>query len=262
MSLRDRLRADLRAFVERDPATASALEVLLTAPGLYALWSHRLAHWLYARGHRLLARTIATCTRLITGIEIHPGAELGERVVIDHGQGTVIGSTAVVGDDVLLYHGVTLGAREERTGKRHPTVGDDVTLGANATVLGDVTVGDGAAVGAGAVVVDPVEPDQTVVGVPARPVEDEEEHADQSANDAERAEEDAERSVDDAQRFADDAERVASDERRGTAPDDRLADAASDGRTAEEAAAEEAADESAADEEPTYPECVCEPPWP
>lgn len=172
MSLRERLRSDVRAVIERDPATERALEVLLTSPGLYARWSHRLAGWLWNRERRLTARTFATITRLVTGIEIHPGAQLGERVVIDHGQGTVIGATATVGDDVLCYHGVTLGAREAHDGKRHPTIGDGVTLGANATVLGDLEVGDGVTVGAGAVVTDPVATGETVVGVPARPVDE------------------------------------------------------------------------------------------
>lgn len=172
MARRDRLRADVRAIGARDPATDGALEAILTSPGLWARWTHRLAHWLWTRERRLTARVLATLARLVTGIELHPAAEFGERVVVDHGQGLVVGATATVGDDVLLYHGVTLGAKEAHDGERHPTLGDGVTVGAGATVLGDVEVGDGATVGAGAVVVDDVPAGETVVGVPAEPVED------------------------------------------------------------------------------------------
>ncbi|GAB3686278.1 serine O-acetyltransferase [Salinarchaeum chitinilyticum] len=181
MARRDRFRADVRAILERDPATERALEALLTSPGLWARWTHRLASWLWARDRRLLARVLSTIARLVTGVELHPGAEIGERVVIDHGHGVVIGETAIVGDDVLCFHGVTLGARASgdpesdrgRSGRRrrHPRVGDGVTLGARSTVLGPITVGDDATVGAGAVVVDDVDAGETVVGVPAAPTE-------------------------------------------------------------------------------------------
>lgn len=235
VSLRERLRSDVRAAVERDPATERPLEVLLTSPGLYARWSHRFTHWLWVRGLRLLARFLATLVRLVTGVEIHPGAELGERVVVDHGQGLVIGSTATVGDDVLLYHGVTLGAREERDGKRHPTVGDDVTIGANATVLGDLTVGDGATVGASAVVVDPVAPDDTVVGVPACSVGEGEVGAAEVTADAPAVDSDA--PAEDADAAATDPAAAPADDADRTAPDvagEGTADAAAAETTAED----------------------------
>jgi serine O-acetyltransferase len=169
----DRLRDDVRAAVENDPATSSVLEVLLLYPGVHALLAHRIAHPLHERGHTFVARAISQVARFLTGIEIHPGAEIGERLFIDHGMGVVVGETAEIGDDVVLYHGVTLGGNANHTGKRHPTVEDGVMLGANANLIGPLTVGEGANVGAGAVVVDDVEPGRTVVGVPAEPVADE-----------------------------------------------------------------------------------------
>lgn len=171
VATRRRVREDLAAVRERDPAAGNLLVLLTCYPGLHALWTYRIAHLCWERDHTVIARLLSQFARLTTGIEIHPAAEIGRRVVIDHGIGVVIGSTAEVGDDVLMYHGVTLGNRRPVDGKRHPTVGDDVMLGANATVLGPIEVGDGATVGGAAVVVEPVDPGITVVGNPARPVE-------------------------------------------------------------------------------------------
>ncbi len=162
------VREDIRVIRASDPAARSALEVVLTYPGFHVLLSHRLARRIHARGLRLLARLISHVGRGLTGIEIHPGATIGRRLVIDHGMGVVIGETAVVGDDVLLYQGVTLGGTALTTGRRHPTIGNRVHIGAGATVLGDITVGDGARIGSGAVVVQHVPAGATVGGVPAR----------------------------------------------------------------------------------------------
>ncbi|MFB6103300.1 MAG: serine O-acetyltransferase [Haloplanus sp.] len=167
---RRRVREDMDAIRERDPAAGNLLVLLTCYPGLHALWVYRVAHLLWTSGHTVTARLLSQFARLVTGVEIHPAAEIGRRCVIDHGIGVVIGATAEVGDDVLMYHGVTLGNRVPRDGKRHPTVGDDVLLGANATILGPVDIGDGARVGGAAVVVDAVDPGATVVGNPARPV--------------------------------------------------------------------------------------------
>lgn len=161
------MREDVAAVRERDPAASGWLDVVLFSPGMHAVWLYRVAHWLWTADRRLAARTLTYLARLLTGVEIHPAADLGRRVVIDHGMGVVIGATAEVGDDVLIYHGVTLGSRRPTTGKRHPTVGDDVLLGANATVLGPVEIGDDCRVGAGAVVVESQPPGATVVGDPA-----------------------------------------------------------------------------------------------
>jgi len=169
---RCRVREDIAAVRERDPAAGSLLVLLTCYPGLHALWVYRVAHLCWTGGHETTARLLSQLSRLVTGVEIHPAAEIGRRVVIDHGIGVVVGSTAEIGDDVLMYHGVTLGNRRPIDGKRHPTIGDDVMLGANATILGAVEVGDGAAVGGAAVVVEPVEPGSTVVGNPAKPVDE------------------------------------------------------------------------------------------
>ena len=166
----DRFTEDVRTVRETDPAAKSTAEVLLYA-GLHAVWAHRVAHWLWNRGFRLTARALSQVTRLVTGVEIHPAATLGRRVVIDHGMGVVVGETAEVGDDVSMYHGVTLGGSDPRPVKRHPTVRDGVTLGARATLIGDITVGEGATVGAGAVVVEDVPPGATVAGNPAERVD-------------------------------------------------------------------------------------------
>ena len=165
------LREMVNAYHQRDPAARSKLEVLLCYPGLHAIMIHRLGHGLWTRRFFLLGRMVSHLGRFLTGIEIHPGAQLGRRVVIDHGMGVVVGETAVLGDDAYLYHQVTLGTASTSKGKRHPTVGRDVILGAGAKILGDIVIGDGARVGANAVVVSDVQPGQTVVGIPARPVE-------------------------------------------------------------------------------------------
>ena len=163
-----RWQEDIRAIQVNDPAARSALEVVLTYPGFHVVQFHRLAGRLHRRGLRLPARLVSHLGRVITGIEIHPGATIGRRLVIDHGMGVVIGETAVVGDDVLLYQGVTLGGTSRARGRRHPSIGDRVQIGAGATVLGDVTVGDDARVGSGAVVVRNVPAGAVVGGVPAR----------------------------------------------------------------------------------------------
>lgn len=171
-SWRDRLREDLATAAQRDPAARSRAELFLAYPGLHAIWAHRLSHRLWQRpGGRLAARVLSHVSRSVTGVEIHPGAHIGRRFFIDHGMGVVIGETAEVGDDVMMYHGVTLGGRSLQKGKRHPTVGSSVTLGAGARVLGAITIGDGAQVGANAVVVRDVPPCAVVVGVPGRVVE-------------------------------------------------------------------------------------------
>jgi serine O-acetyltransferase len=159
------------AIMARDPAARSRLEVLLCYPGLHAVAIHRLAHRLWTWHLRLPARLLSHIARMLTGIEIHPGARIGRRLVIDHGDGVVIGETAELGDDILIYHQVTLGGTSLVAGKRHPTVGNGVILGAGAKVLGPILVGDGARVGANAVVVSDVPAGATVVGIPARRVD-------------------------------------------------------------------------------------------
>ncbi len=165
------LRELVAAYRTRDPAARSWMEVLLCYPGLHAVLWHRLARGLWNRRLYLLGRLTSHFGRLLTGIEIHPGARLGRRVIIDHGMGVVIGETAVVGDDVYLYHQVTLGGTSSERGKRHPTIGNNVIVGAGAKVLGDILIGEGARIGANAVVVQDVQPHATVVGIPARPIE-------------------------------------------------------------------------------------------
>lgn len=159
---------DIAAARRRDPASRSGLQMALTSPGLHAIWAHRAAHALWERDLHLPALLIAQSARFATGVEIHPGARIGERFFIDHGMGVVIGETAEVGDDVMLYHGVTLGGRSLERTKRHPTVGDGVVIGAGARVLGPVEIGDGAQIGANAVVVTDVPAEGIAVGVPAR----------------------------------------------------------------------------------------------
>jgi serine O-acetyltransferase len=166
----DRLSDDIRAISERDPAARSRLEVLLCYPSLHAVMFHRVAHPLWQRGWRTLARFISQVARWLTGIEIHPGAQIGRKLLIDHGMGVVIGETAVVGDNVTLYQQVTLGGVSLNPGKRHPTIEDDVVIGAGAAVLGPFTVGRGARIGANAVVLRGVPAGATMVGVPARQV--------------------------------------------------------------------------------------------
>jgi serine O-acetyltransferase len=160
------MREDVAAVFESDPAARSYFEVLLLYPGLHAVWMHHLSHWLWLRHMRFLARFISQVARLFTGIEIHPGAELGRRLFIDHGIGTVIGETAIVGDDVTLYQGVTLGGTGKEKGKRHPTVGNHVAIGSGAKLLGNITIGDNCRVGAGSVVLRSVPSNSTIVGVP------------------------------------------------------------------------------------------------
>jgi len=165
------LREDIACVFERDPAARSRFEVLTTYPGVHALISHRLAHRLWRWRLRWLARFIAHISRWLTGIEIHPGATIGRRFFIDHGMGVVIGETAVIGDDCTLYHGVTLGGTSWEKGKRHPSLGNNVVIGAGAKVLGPVHVGDGGRIGSNSVVVKDVPEGATMVGVPARVVQ-------------------------------------------------------------------------------------------
>jgi len=164
------LKEDIKAFIEKDPAARSAIEVLLCYPGFHALLLHRIAHFLYIHRVPLLPRILSNLNRTLTGIEIHPGAKIGQRLVIDHGMGMVIGETTEIGDDVLLYQGVTLGGTGKEKGKRHPTLGNNVVVGAHAIVLGPITIGDNVKIGAGSVVVKSVPPNTTVVGVPGRVV--------------------------------------------------------------------------------------------
>lgn len=166
------LREDIRTVFARDPAARSWLEVMFCYPGLHALWYHRFAHSLWRHRLRFFARLVSHFSRFLTGIEIHPGARIGRRFFIDHGTGVVIGETAEIGDDVLLYQGVVLGGTSLKKGKRHPTVGSNVVMGCGAVALGAITIGDGARIGSGSVVVKPVPPGVTVVGIPGRTVED------------------------------------------------------------------------------------------
>jgi serine O-acetyltransferase len=167
MSLYARICDDLNSVLERDPAARTRLEVFLCYPGLWAVWIHRIAHALWRAKLRLLARLLSQVARFFTGVDIHPGATLGRRLFIDHATGVVIGETAIVGDDVTMYQGVTLGGTGKGHGKRHPTVCDGVFIGNNANLLGDITIGEHSRVGAGSVVLSDVPPDSTVVGVPA-----------------------------------------------------------------------------------------------
>jgi len=163
-----RIREDITSVFERDPAARSTWEVITCYPGFHALLIHRLSHWLWRAKLRWLGRLVSHVGRFLTGIEIHPGATIGRRVFIDHGMGVVIGETAEIGDDCTLYHGVTLGGTTWNKGKRHPTLGRGVVIGAGAKLLGPFTVGDGAKIGSNAVVVKDVPPGATAVGIPAR----------------------------------------------------------------------------------------------
>src|SRR6202795_281177 len=160
------VREDAATVFEAAPAARASLEVLICYPGLHAVWAHHLSHWLWRHGLRFLARLNSQLARLFTGIEIHPGAELGQRLFIDHGIGTVIGETAIVGDDVTLYQGVTLGGTGKEKGKRHPTLGNNISIGSGAKLLGNITIGDNCRVGAGSVVLRSVPANSTIVGVP------------------------------------------------------------------------------------------------
>ena len=162
------IRQDIRAAKERHPAVPSTLQVIFAYPGVHAIWGHRISHWLWNRGARVAARVFAELTRILTGVEIHPGAILGSGLFIDHATGVVIGETAEVGDDVTIYHGVTLGGSGNDTGKRHPTIGDRVIIGAGAKVLGAIKIGDDSRIGANAVVVKEVPSSSVVVGVPGQ----------------------------------------------------------------------------------------------
>lgn len=164
----DNLRYDVKSVLERDPAARNGFEVFFLYPGISAVMWHRPAHFLYKKNFKFLARWISQCVRFWTGIEIHPGAEIGRGLFIDHGMGVVIGETAVVGDDCTIYQGVTLGGTGKEKGKRHPTLGNNVMVGSGAKVLGPFTVGDNSKIAAGAVVLSEVPPNSTCVGVPAR----------------------------------------------------------------------------------------------
>ncbi len=170
ISLFQKMREDLQAAVNNDPAARNQLEVFLTYPGVHAVWAYRVAHTLWNKDDRLKlpARLLSQAMRGLTGIEIHPGAQLGRRLFIDHGMGVVIGETAEVGEDVIIFHGTTLGGTSMNPGKRHPTVGNRVTIGSGAKVLGPITIGDDVWIGANAVVVKDVPSDNVAVGIPAK----------------------------------------------------------------------------------------------
>lgn len=178
MAIWSRMKEDVLVAFERDPAARSVVEILLCYPGLHALIFHRFAHSLWRRGVRLPARLLSSFSRFLTGIEIHPGADIGRRCFIDHGMGVVVGETTVIGNDVLIYQGVSLGGTSLTRGKRHPTIEDYVVVGLGSTVLGPVTIGRHSRVGAGSVVVDSVPPHATVVGVPGRVVKESGRHSD------------------------------------------------------------------------------------
>lgn len=163
-----RIKEDVDAVFERDPAARNVLEVLLCYPGLHAIWLHRISHYLYEKGMVLLPRLISNIARFLTGIEIHPGATIGKGLFIDHGTGVVIGETAELGENVTLYQGVTLGGTGKEKGKRHPTIGDNVVVATGAKVLGSFKVGDNSKIGAGSVVLREVPPNSTVVGIPGK----------------------------------------------------------------------------------------------
>lgn len=162
------LKSDIEAVLDNDPAARGWLEVMFTYSGLHAIWAYRVAHWFYTRKIFTIARIISQISRFFTGIEIHPGAKIGQRLFIDHGMGVVIGETCEIGDDVLLYQGVTLGGSGKEKGKRHPTIGNQVVVSSGAKVLGSFTVGDNSVIGANAVVLREVPANSTVVGIPGR----------------------------------------------------------------------------------------------
>jgi len=167
----DTIHRDIQSIFDRDPAARSTLEILLCYPGLHAVWGHRISHWLWTHGFKLLARWVSQLARGLTGIEIHPGATIGPGFFIDHGMGVVIGETAEIGSNVTLYHGVTLGGTSLNKGKRHPTLCGNVVVGAGAKILGAITIGENSRIGANAVVVRPVPPNSVVVGVPGQAVQ-------------------------------------------------------------------------------------------
>ncbi len=171
MSWLDRMREDIQAVFDRDPAARSTLEVVLAYPGVHAIWFHRVSHWLWQRDFKLLARLLSELSRLLNGIEIHPGAAIGRRLFIDHGMGVVIGETTEIGDDVLIYQGVSLAGTSLKKEKRHPTLEDHVMVSAGAAVIGPVRIGHHSRIGAGAVVISDAPPYSTVVGIPGRVIE-------------------------------------------------------------------------------------------
>lgn len=160
----------MHTYKKNDPAAGSTLEIVLTYPGVWALFFHRISHYLYNKNSRLLARMLSQFARWLTGIEIHPGAKIGKRFFIDHGMGTVIGETTEIGDDVIIFHGVTLGGRGDEKGKRHPTIHNGVLLSAHVQVIGNITIGSHAKIGAGAVVLEDIPANVTAVGIPAKVV--------------------------------------------------------------------------------------------
>lgn len=182
-----KIRDDIQSVFGRDPAARSVLEILVCYPGLHAVWGHRVAHWLWGHDLKLLGRWVSHLARALTGIEIHPGATIGPRFFIDHGMGVVIGETAEVGADVTLYHGVTLGGTSWAKGKRHPTLGDRVVVGAGAKILGAITIGADSRIGANAVVVRSVPPNSVVVGVPGQIVQRSQPHTAADKPDLEHA---------------------------------------------------------------------------
>lgn len=184
----ERIKQDINSVFDRDPAARNAWEVFFNYPGLHAVWLHRVSHKLWKKQYKFIARLISTFARWLTGIEIHPGATIGKRFFIDHGMGVVIGETAEIGDDVTLYHSVTLGGTSWNAGKRHPTLGDRVVVGAGAKILGPLIIGQDARVGSNSVVVKDVPPQMTVVGIPGRLVEPKQlsEHSEQREKLAEK----------------------------------------------------------------------------
>lgn len=168
MTLRELRREDIAAVLREDPAMHSKAEVLAYSAGIRAIWAYRRFHKLWLKGHRLLALRLSQACRNRYGIEIHPGATIGRRLTIDHGMGIVIGETAIIGNDCKIFHGVTLGGTGKETGKRHPTIGNNVMIGASSTILGSVTIGDNVKIGAGAVVLNDVPANTTAVGIPVR----------------------------------------------------------------------------------------------
>ena len=168
----ERIKEDIEMVMLRDPAARSKLEIFLTYPGLHAIWGYEIAHWFWIRNHLFTGRFISALARLLTGIEIHPGAKIGKRVFIDHGMGVVVGETAIVGDDVLIYQGVVLGGTSLERKKRHPTIGSGVVIGSGAKIIGDISIGDCSKVGAGSVVLKSAPPGSTIVGIPGRNVKE------------------------------------------------------------------------------------------
>jgi serine O-acetyltransferase len=173
MGFFERMREDVQAVFHNDPAARTTLEVILAYPGVHAIWLHRFAHWLWNHSLKLVARMVSEVSRFFTGIEIHPGATIGRRLFIDHGMGVVIGETTEIGDDVLIYQGVTLGGTSLKKEKRHPTIEDHVMVSAGASVIGPVRIGRGSRIGAGAVVVSSAPPYSTIVGIPGKVIEGE-----------------------------------------------------------------------------------------